>query len=60
MKKLAALIAAMFMILCMAGCSTTCKESGCNDKAVKNGYCEIHYALHELEKGLEGLGDLLD
>ncbi|MBD5117805.1 MAG: hypothetical protein HDT37_01610 [Clostridiales bacterium] len=50
MKRLAALIAAAIMVLSMAGCSSKCKEAGCDDKAVKNGYCEVHYALHELNK----------
>ncbi|MBD5084299.1 MAG: hypothetical protein HDT33_04335 [Clostridiales bacterium] len=50
MKRLAALIAAAIMILSMASCSSKCKWDGCDDKAVKNGYCEVHNALHELEK----------
>ena len=37
-------------IMGMAGCSSKCKESGCDDKAEKNGYCQTHWALHELEK----------
>ncbi len=54
MKKLAALTAAAVLILSLAGCSSKCKESGCDDKAVQNGYCETHYALHELEKFFGG------
>lgn len=50
MKKLVALITASLLVLSMASCSSTCKESGCDDKAEKNGYCATHYALHELEK----------
>jgi len=50
MKKLAALTAAAILILSLAGCSSKCKENGCNDEAVQNGYCAAHYALHEVEK----------
>lgn len=50
MKKLAALIAAAILVFSMAGCSANCKWDGCTDKATKNGYCDVHYAMHELEK----------
>ena len=50
MKRLVALFTASLLVLTMASCSSKCKWSGCNDKAVKNGYCETHYAMHELEK----------
>ena len=56
------LIAALF-----AGCSKTCKESGCKKEVYKKGYCKLHYAEHypleaigDLgEKALDGLGKLL-
>lgn len=54
MKRLAALAAAAILVLSMAACSAKCKWDGCDDKAAKNGYCEVHYAMHELEKLFAG------
>ena len=50
MKRLAALIAAALMVCSMASCSASCKWDGCSDKATKNGYCSVHYMMHEVEK----------
>lgn len=48
MKKLIALALAVVMSLSLMACSSKCKEDGCDEKAYKNGYCEIHYAMHAL------------
>ena len=50
MKRLVLMVVAAAMMCSLAGCSSKCKESGCDDKAEKNGYCQTHWALHELEK----------
>ena len=54
-KYISALLCAAILLLSLAACSSTCKEKGCDAEVYKNGYCEIHYALHQLEGAL---GDL--
>lgn len=52
MKKVIALLMAGLMALSLTACGPkTCKEPGCDLEAGKDckGYCEVHYALHELE-----------
>ena len=56
-KYISALVCAALLALSLAACTATCKESGCNADAYKNGYCEIHYALHQAEGFL---GSLID
>lgn len=48
MKKIVALVLAFGMSLSLMACSSKCKEEGCEEKAYKNGYCEVHYAINAL------------
>ena len=55
MKLLKTLLLVGLMLCSLAACSRTCKENGCNNKVYKDGYCELHYALHQAENLLGGL-----
>jgi hypothetical protein len=55
MKKAIAILLAAVMALSMVACSRNCKEEGCDKDVFKEGYCEIHYGLHQLEDGLKDL-----
>lgn len=39
----------------ITGCSSKCKESGCDQDATNDGYCDIHYAAHAIS---DAIGDL--
>lgn len=54
-KVLTTLLLVGLLVLTLVACSSTCKESGCDEKAYKDGYCELHYALHQAENLLGGL-----
>lgn len=47
-KRTAALIAAAMLAVMITGCSSKCKESGCDQDATKDGYCDISTMLHTL------------
>lgn len=53
-KRTAALIAAAMLAVMITGCSSKCKESGCDQDATKDG-CDIHYAAHAIS---DAIGDL--
>ena len=36
----------------ITGCSSKCKESGCDQDATKDGYCDIHYAAHAISDAI--------
>ena len=54
-KRTAALIAAAMLAVMITGCSSKCKEIGCDQDATKDGYCDIHYAAHAIS---DAIGDL--
>ena len=56
-KYICALLCMALLLLSLAGCTATCKEKGCNADAYNNGYCEVHYILHQAEGLLGGLFD---
>lgn len=44
---------ALVIIALLASCSPNkCKQEGCNETAVANGYCEYHNTVHEITEGL--------
>lgn len=54
-KKIFAVLAlGAVMMTALVGCGT-CKEKGCDEKAYKDGYCEIHYAINKTADALEDL-----
>lgn len=53
MKKLLLALMAALMLFGMAACSSTCKESGCNEEVYKKGYCAFHYGYHYPEEALK-------
>ena len=59
MKKCFALILSVVLIgILFIGCgSNICKESGCNEAVVQDGYCETHYSLNFLGDAFDALGD---
>lgn len=54
-KRIAALILAVMTVVAMVGCDSKCKANNCDEKAYKDGYCEIHYAAKQLTDGLKDL-----
>ena len=54
-KYIGAAVCAAALMLSMAACSSSCKEKGCDLDTYKDGYCELHYAAHQLEDALGGL-----
>lgn len=47
--------AAAMLAVMMTGCSGKCKANGCDEKATKDGYCDIHYAANALTNALGSL-----
>ena len=75
MKKLLCLLLVLMFMLALSACGDgTCKQAGCDEKAIQDGYCATHYALHtagDLVGGIisgdvteddleDALGDALD
>ncbi len=53
-KKLISVVAMLGVALTLlVGCA--CKADGCNEEAVKDGYCELHYGLNELGNAVKDL-----
>ena len=55
MKKLALTLCLALMLCCFAGCSSHCKEKDCKNEVYEDGYCELHYTLHQAEDVLNAL-----
>lgn len=57
MKKWVLTVCAALVLCCFAGCSSHCKEQGCDNEVYKDGYCNYHYTLYQAAEAVQGVYD---
>ncbi len=55
MKRTTFISLCLLLALFLSACGGTCKVPDCGISSYKQGYCEVHYAIHA---GAAALGEL--